>query len=94
MTAGQRAGRTVVSPSRLARAAPPLRGCGLDRLPPPRRVEVAVKEVRIMGSKGDLLRTLAAASGVKSATPGVRSSVPSWWAANDDDEHYVYAIAL
>ncbi len=42
------------------------------------RVEVAEKEVRIMGSKGDLLRTLAAASGVKSATPGVRSSVPSW----------------
>ncbi len=38
MTAGRRAGRTVVSPSRLARTAPPLRGCGLDRLPPPRRV--------------------------------------------------------
>jgi len=42
------------------------------------RVEVADGEVRIMGSKGDLLRTLAAASGVKSATPGVRSSVLSW----------------
>jgi hypothetical protein len=42
------------------------------------RVEVAAKEVRIMGSKGDLLRTLAAASGVKSATPGVRSSVLKW----------------
>jgi hypothetical protein len=39
------------------------------------RIEVADKEVRIMGSKGDLLRTLAAASGVKAATPGVRSSV-------------------
>ena len=39
------------------------------------RVEVADKEVRIMGSKGDLLRTLAAASGVKSAAPGVPSSV-------------------
>ena len=38
MTAGRRAVRTVVSPSRLARAAPPLRGCGLDRLPPPRPV--------------------------------------------------------
>ena len=49
------------------------------------RVEVAEKEVRIMGSKGDLLRTLAAASSVKSATPGVRSSVPSWrmgWDSN------------
>jgi site-specific DNA recombinase len=42
------------------------------------RVEVADGEVRIMGSKGDLLRTLAAASGVKSATPGVRSSVLNW----------------
>ena len=31
-----------------------------------------------MGSKGDLLRTLAAVSGVKSATPGVRSSVLKW----------------
>jgi site-specific DNA recombinase len=49
------------------------------------RVEVADKEVRIMGSKGDLLRTLAASSGVKPATPGVRSSVPSWrmgWDSN------------
>ncbi len=42
------------------------------------RVEVAEGEVRIMGSKGDLLRTLAAASGVKSATRGVRSSVLKW----------------
>ena len=49
------------------------------------RVEVADKEVRIMGSKSDLLRTLAASSGVKPATPGVRSSVPSWrkgWDSN------------
>jgi site-specific DNA recombinase len=38
------------------------------------RVEVADKEVRIMGSKSDLLRTLAAASGAKPATPGVRDS--------------------
>jgi hypothetical protein len=36
------------------------------------------REVRIMGSKGDLLRTLAAISGVKSATGGVRSSVLDW----------------
>jgi hypothetical protein len=42
------------------------------------RVEVADCEVRIMGSKGDLLRTLAAASGAKSAAPGVRSSVLKW----------------
>ena len=49
------------------------------------RVEVAEKEVRIMGSKDDLLRALAAASGVKPARPGVRSSVPSWrreWDSN------------
>ena len=31
MTAWRGGGRTVASPSRLARAAPPLRGCGLDR---------------------------------------------------------------
>ena len=42
------------------------------------RVEVADKEVRIRGSKSDLLRTLAAASGAKSAAPGVRSSVLKW----------------
>ena len=42
------------------------------------RVEVADGEVRIMGSKGDLLRTLAAAAGGKSPTLGVRSSVPIW----------------
>jgi site-specific DNA recombinase len=38
------------------------------------RVEVADK-VRIMGSKSDLLTTLAAISGVKAAASGVRSSV-------------------
>ena len=37
MTAMARAGRTAASPSRLARSAPPLRGCGLDRLPLARR---------------------------------------------------------
>jgi hypothetical protein len=42
------------------------------------RVEVADHEVRIMGSKSDLLRTLAAISGVKSATGGVRGSVLDW----------------
>ena len=42
------------------------------------RVEVADREVRIVGSKSDLLRTLAAISGVKSAANGVRSSVLDW----------------
>jgi site-specific DNA recombinase len=49
------------------------------------RVEVADKEVRIMGSKGNLLQTLAAASGVKSATIGVRSSVLSWRRGRDSN---------
>jgi hypothetical protein len=50
-----------------------------DHLPCARPAgRVADKEVRIMGSKGDSLRTLAAASGAKSATPGVRSSVLKW----------------
>jgi site-specific DNA recombinase len=49
------------------------------------RVELADREVRVIGSKSNLLRTLAAASGVKSATPGVRSSVLKWrrgWDSN------------
>jgi hypothetical protein len=36
-TACREAGRTSTSPSRLALDAPPLRGCGLDRLPLARR---------------------------------------------------------
>jgi site-specific DNA recombinase len=42
------------------------------------RVEVADREVRIIDSKSNLLQTLTAAAGVKSATPGVRSSVLKW----------------
>ncbi len=49
------------------------------------RVEVAEHEVRIMGSKGDLLRTLTATSGVKSPAPGVRSSVPKWRPVGDSN---------
>ncbi len=52
------------------------------------RVEVADKEVRIMGSKGDLLRTLAASRGVKHGTPGVRSSVLSWRTGWDSNPRY------
>ena len=43
----------------------------------PQRVEVAEREVRIIGSKSNLLQTLTA-SGVKATTPGVRSSVLKW----------------
>ncbi|WP_262312541.1 hypothetical protein [Acidiphilium sp. AL] len=42
------------------------------------RVEVADREVRIIGSKTNLLQTLATAAGVKPAMPGVRSSVLKW----------------
>jgi site-specific DNA recombinase len=52
------------------------------------RVEVADKEVRIMGSKSDLLRTLAAVSGAGSATPGVRSSVLKWRRGWDSNPRY------
>ncbi len=49
------------------------------------RVEVAEGEVRIMGSRSELLRTLAASAGVKSAASGVPSFVPKWrtgWDSN------------
>lgn len=42
------------------------------------RVEVADKEVRIIGSKSDLLRTLAATAGAKPAAAGVPSSGLKW----------------
>jgi len=42
------------------------------------RVEVDAKEVRIMGSKSVLLRTLVAASSAKTAGFGVPSFVPKW----------------
>jgi hypothetical protein len=42
------------------------------------RVEVDEKEVRIMGSRSELLRTLVAASNAKPAGFGVPSSVPKW----------------
>ena len=42
------------------------------------RVEVDAKEVRIMGSKSVLLRTLVAASSAKTAAFGVPSFVPKW----------------
>jgi site-specific DNA recombinase len=52
------------------------------------RVEVADGEVRIMGSKGDLLRTLAAAAGAQSPTVGVRSSVLKWRPQPDSNRCY------
>ena len=49
------------------------------------RVEIADKEVRIMGSKSQLLRTLAAGPGVGPATSGVRSSVLKWRTRRDSN---------
>ncbi|MBX3572917.1 MAG: recombinase family protein [Mesorhizobium sp.] len=49
------------------------------------RVEVADKEVRIMGSRSTLLQTLAAVSSVESARLGVQSSVLKWRARRDSN---------
>ena len=57
------------------------------------RVEVADKEVRIMGSKGDLLRTLAVGSGAAPATRGVRSSVLKWRSRCSSDSTRPYRCA-
>ena len=49
------------------------------------RVEVDAKEVRIMGSKSELLRTLVAASSAITAAFGVPSFVPKWSARKDSN---------
>jgi site-specific DNA recombinase len=49
------------------------------------RVEVDAKELRIMGSKSELLRTLVAASSAKTAGFGVPSFVPKWRARKDSN---------
>ncbi|HET7887165.1 MAG TPA: zinc ribbon domain-containing protein [Bradyrhizobium sp.] len=49
------------------------------------RVEIDQKELRIMGSKSVLLRTLVATSSVKTTGFGVPSSVPKWRARNDSN---------
>jgi hypothetical protein len=51
--------------------------------------EVADKEVRIMGSKSELLRTLVAASGGKPGVAGVQSSVLKWRALIDSNSTYL-----
>ena len=56
------------------------------------RVEVADSEVRIMGSKGNLLRTLAAASGAPSAPGGVRGSVLNWRRGWDSNPRYAFDV--
>jgi hypothetical protein len=54
---------------------------------------IIVKEVRIMGSKSALLRTLVAASSAKTVRFAVPSFVPKWRAEPDDDGHYCFAVA-
>ena len=49
------------------------------------RIEVADKEVRIMGSRAGLLQTLAAASSVGAAKIGVPSSVLKWRTRRDSN---------
>jgi hypothetical protein len=61
-------------------------GCRRDHLRAlAQRVEVDRKEVRIIGAKGELLRTLVAASGAKTAGFGVPSFVPKWRAREDSN---------
>jgi site-specific DNA recombinase len=52
------------------------------------RVEVGEAEVRIMGSKGELLRTLTAVSGGKSAAIGVPSLGLKWRRERDSNWRY------
>jgi site-specific DNA recombinase len=49
------------------------------------RVELADREVRIIGSKSNPLQTLTAAVGVKPATFSVRSSVLNWRRGRDSN---------
>lgn len=52
------------------------------------RVEVAETEIRIMGSKGALLRTLSAVSGGESAAIGVPSLGLKWRSRRDSNPRY------
>ena len=56
------------------------------------RVEVADGEVRIMGSKSDLLRTLAAASGAGATMGAVPTFVPKWRSGRDSNPRYGFAV--
>jgi hypothetical protein len=56
------------------------------------RVEVDRREVRLAGSK-TVLERLAAREACDSSSE-VLSFAREWRAGADDDEHYVYAIAL
>jgi site-specific DNA recombinase len=55
------------------------------------RVEVAEREVRIMGSRNQLLRVLASANSVETAANGVRTYVPEWRRGRDSNPRYADA---
>jgi hypothetical protein len=57
-------------------------------------VEIGAREVHIIGTKGGQLRTLAAVPGGKTATLDLPSLRLKWRATSDQEETYVYAIAL
>src|SRR5262249_41416038 len=63
----------------------PVETCLLAAFLRPFCVEVDAKEVRIMGSKSVLLRTLVAASSAKTADFGVTSFVPKWRALRESN---------
>ena len=52
------------------------------------------REVRIMGDKSVLLRTLVAASGAKTAGFAVPSSVPKWPTRHDSNASFAFGAAL
>jgi hypothetical protein len=58
------------------------------------RVEVTDREVRIIGSKSNLLQTLTAGAGAKPATPGVRSPVLRWRMGRDSNPRYLAVHTL
>jgi hypothetical protein len=60
------------------------------------RVEVVdSSEIRILGTKTELLRTLVAAAGVESAAAGVRRFIPKWCTGQDEDGHrYVIELSI
>jgi len=55
---------------------------------------IASRAAEIAASPAELLRTLVAASGAKTAGFGVPGVAPKWRAAVDEDGQYCYAVAL
>lgn len=93
-------GRKAIAPDMLAKFATAARkrmrdekgGYRRDHLRAlAQRVEVDVGEVRILGSKSNLLQALVA--GAAETKPGaVPSFVPKWCAHDDEDENWVIVV--